>query len=109
MSGNPVIVDALMIAFSAALLLAAAVAVLKFRTVAPVRMQARLDREVAERLAAMAMLARNYPEATPDVRERLLLNYRYHRVSVLALAPASDIRSLDAAFAETGPALRVAA
>lgn len=109
MTDNPIIVDALMIAFTAAIVLGIVVALLKLRTVAPRKMQQRLDREVAKRLAAMSELARNYGDADPYQQERLLLNYRFHRAAVMALAPATDVRAFDTAFGDTRPSLRAAA
>lgn len=103
------IIDLLMLVFTGAIVVALIWALLRLRAIAPVRLQHRINSEVAERRAAMAAMASTYSAASPEQRERLALNYRYNRAAVLALDPAFDASTTDAVFAAQAPADRIAA
>ncbi len=103
------IIDGLMLVFGGAIAVAAIWFVLRLRAAAPIKLQHRINREVAERRAAMAAMAATYAAAAPEQRERLALNYRYNRAAVLALDPEFDASTTDAVFAAPVPADRIAA
>jgi|GEM_PF-2859585 len=93
------IVPGLMTVFTGAMLIGVAWLLFRLRAGAPMRMQQRLNREIAERTQIMAALAAAATGAAPDQRERLAANYRFNRAAVLALDPSIDTRAGDAAFA----------
>ena len=103
------IIDGLMLVFGGAIAVAAIWFVLRLRAAAPIKLQHRINREVAERRASMAAMAATYSAAAPEQRERLALNYRYNRVAVLALDPEFDASTTDAVFVKRDRTDRLAA
>ena len=103
------IIDGLMLVFGGAIAITAVWFVLRLRATAPIKLQHRINLEVAERRAAMAAMAAAYTAASPEQRERLALNYRYNRAAVLALDPEFDASTTDAVFAARAPTDRIAA
>ena len=88
MTGSTAI-DALMVIFSLVSVLGLLALGWRLMKVAPGRMQARLDREIAAREAAMTALAQAHARAPDGVtREALARNYRFHLSAVRALKPS---------------------
>ncbi len=106
---NDLIVPGLMAVFTLAMLIGLAWLVFRLWAAAPMKMQQRLNREIAERTQIMAALAAAAADATPDQRERLAANYRFNRAAVLALNPNFDTSAGDAAFVRAPVAARRAA
>lgn len=81
-------INLLLYAFTLITLLGIAALLWQVARTAPVRMQERLTREIAERRAAMAALAQAH-ERTADgaTRDALARNYRFHQAAVRALDP----------------------
>lgn len=62
---------------------------------APVRMRARMTREVAERRAAMAALSEAHGRtANGPLREALARNYRFHQAAVRAIDSSAMVPDL---------------
>ena len=91
-------IDLLMYAFTLVTLLGIVAGLWQVARIAPVRMHARLKREVAERRAAMTAMAEAF-ERTADgpTRDALARNYRFHRAAVRALDPSVETQDLQAA------------
>lgn len=76
----------LLYAFTLITLLGIAALLWQVARAAPVRMRARVDREVAERRAAMDALSHAHGHAADAaMRDTLARNYRFHQAAVRAL------------------------
>lgn len=85
----------LLYAFTLITLLGIAALLWQFTRAAPVRMRARLDREVAERRAAMEALAHAHGHAADgQMRDTLARNYRFHQAVVRALDSSAMVPDL---------------
>lgn len=85
----------LLYAFTLITLLGVAALLWQVARAAPIRMRDRTAREIAERRAAMNVLADAHAR-TADVtlRDALARNYRFHQAAVRALDPAAPVADL---------------
>lgn len=63
----------------------------------PAKMQARLDRRLAEHLAAATATAAAFEQSDGEHGERLARNYRFHRAAALSIDPRAEVAALPAA------------
>lgn len=71
----------------------AALAVMVARRL-PAKMQARLDRRLAEHMAAAAATAAAFEVSDGEHRQRLARNHRFHRAAALSIDPRADVAAL---------------